>query len=301
MFEGLYRHDGWDVGLIRAPVASLLAGGTPHIAWLGLGGRHGFAADPFLIAEAGTLYCFFESLPYATDRGKICYAVIEGSAAVHVADAIVEPYHLSYPYLLRYGGELVCIPEAGESGSVSAYVARSFPDGWERRHTLIAGFPGIDNTVFEHDGRWWLLATDGRAGTNSDLHVFYADDLFGRWQPHRANPVKRDARGTRPAGRPFRVDGRLYRPAQDCTSRYGGRLILNEIVELSTDRFSERLHAVLEPDPHGPFPAGLHTANAADGAIAVDGNRLHFVPRQAARAVTRKFRQTLARLAPAMR
>ena len=30
--------------------------------------------------------------------------------------------------------------------------------------------------------------------------------------------------------------------------------------------------------------------------IAVDGNRLHFVPQQAMRSVTRKFRQTVARL-----
>jgi hypothetical protein len=293
MFESLYRHDGWNVGLIRAGVESLLAGGVPQVEWLPLDGRRGFAADPFLIEEGGALFCFFEALPYATNRGKISYAELNGEFPLRVRDAIVEPYHLSYPYLLRHDGEIVCVPEAGESGNVSVYGARAFPDGWYAKHTLIEGFAGIDNTLFEHDGRWWLLATDARSGTNAELHAWYSDELYGRWQPHRANPVKRGLAGTRPAGRPFVVDGKLYRPAQDCTGRYGRRLIVNEILELSLERFSERAVSTIEPDPAGPYAAGLHTANAAGDLIAVDGNRLHFVAQQAARAIANRMRRLL--------
>jgi len=297
MFEGLYRHDGWNVGVIRAPLSALVAGGTPPIAWLPLANGRGFAADPFLIDADGARFCFFEWLPYATDRGRICYARIDDGAAgpPRPCDAIVAPHHLSYPYLVRHGSEIVCIPEAGESGRVTAYAARAFPDGWYAKQILIDDFPAIDGTFFEHDGRWWMLATDRRAGINSDLHVWYADDLFGNWQPHRANPVKRDLAGTRPAGRPFGLDGRLYRPAQDCTLRYGRRLIVNEILELSPERFSERAVSIVEPDPAGPYADGLHTANAAGDAIAVDGNRLHFVPQQAARALARRARRLAGR------
>jgi hypothetical protein len=128
--------------------------------------------------------------------------------------------------------------------------------------------------------------------------VWFADELFGRWQPHRANPVKRGPAGTRPGGAPFLAGGRLYRPAQDCTGRYGRRLIINEILELSPERFSERAVSVVEPDPAGPYASGLHTANAARDVIAVDGNRLHFVPQQAARAIDARARR-LFRRAPA--
>jgi hypothetical protein len=295
MFEGLYRHDGWTIGLIHGGVETLLNGGVPPVAWLPIDGRAGFAADPFLIEERGSLFCFFEVLPYATDRGKICYAILDGAerGPLRVHDAIVEPHHLSYPYLLRHEGEIVCVPEASASGNVTAYGARAFPDGWFAKHTLIEGFAGIDNTIFTHDGRWWLLATDAASGPNSELHVWYADDLFGRWQPHRANPVKRGLAGTRPAGRPFDVDGRLYRPAQDCTVRYGRRLIVNEILELSTERFLEREVCTVSPDPAGPYAGGLHTANAAGDVIAVDGNRLHFVPQHALRALAARARRLL--------
>lgn len=301
MLTTLYRHDGWNVGLIRAGSTALLAGGIPSIEWLRLDEERAFAADPFLIEEGGTLYCFFESLPYATNRGKICYVALDasGTATLPVHDAIVEPYHLSYPYLIRHEGNIVCVPEAGESGRVSAYTARSFPGGWVRTHTLIENFAGVDNTIFEHDGRWWMLATDARSGTNSDLLLWHADTLFGEWRPHRANPVKRDLAGSRPGGRPFIIDGRLYRPAQDCTLRYGRRLIVNEILELSTDRFVERAVSALEPDPAGRYSAGLHTANGCGELTVVDGNRLHLQPRQAVRALAaglrKRFRRPLAR------
>lgn len=290
MLESLYRHDGWNIGVIRADPRTLLTGGTPPIEWLPVASRDAFAADPFLIEENGVLYCFFEALPYATDRGKICYVVLDGThdGGLRVHDAIVEPHHLSYPYLLRHEGEILCVPEAAQSGSVCAYAARAFPEGWYKKHTLIEGFAGVDNTIFEHDGRWWLLATDGNAATNSELHIWYADDLFGRWQPHRANPVKRSLAGTRPGGRPFVVDGRLYRPAQDCTLRYGRRLIINEILELTLESFRERQVSTVEPDPAGRYAAGLHTANATRGVIIVDGNHLHFVARQAVRAIKRR-------------
>jgi hypothetical protein len=293
MFESLYRHDGWGIGLIRADASVLLAGGTPPIEWLPIDRRHGFAADPFLIEENGVLLCFFEALSYATDRGKICYVRIgEGDRrglAVHVA--IDAPYHLSYPYLLRHEGEILCIPEAGASGRVSVFAARSFPNDWYEKCTLIDGFAGIDPTIFEHDGRWWMLATDGRSGWNAELHIWYADDLFGHWRPHAGNPVKRGLAGTRPGGRPFSVEGRLYRPAQDCTVRYGRRLVINEILELSLQRFVEQTVSSVEPDQRGPFPDGLHTANACGPVIAVDGNRLHFVPQQAARALVKRAKR----------
>ncbi len=291
MLQTLYRHDGWAIGLIRAGAAALIAGGIPPIEWLHLHDRRAFAADPFLIEEGGSRFCFFEALPYATNRGKIAYAVLDGQPGrPQVHDAIVAPFHLSYPYLLRHEGEILCIPEAGESGRVIAYAARNFPDGWYERHTLINGFAGVDPTIFRHNGRWWMLATDGRAHWNAELHAWYADELFGTWKPHPGNPVKRDLAGTRPAGRPFVIEGRTYRPSQDCTLRYGRRLIVNELLELSPDGFRERAVSIVEPDPAGPFADGLHTANVCGDVIAVDGNHLHFEARQAARAIVARLR-----------
>jgi hypothetical protein len=299
MFASLYRHDGWGIGLVRAPVDAALLGAMPRVEWIPLATPDAFAADPFLIEEDGRLYCFFEQLPYATNRGKIAYAVLEPrpAGAPVVRDAIVEPFHLSYPFMLRHEGEILCIPEAGESGRVAAYAARNFPDGWYLKHVLIDDFPAIDPTIFRHDGRWWMLATDARAGWNDALHVWYADELFGRWQPHACNPVKTGLSGTRPAGRPFSVRESLYRPAQDCAIRYGGRLIVNEILKLTPDAYEERAVNAIAPDPSGPYADGMHTANGSGNFTVVDGNKLHFVRQLAVRAIVQKMSTLKASLA----
>ena len=284
------RHDGWNIGLMQAHARTLLDGPMPPITWLQLERRRAFAADPFLIHEGGRLFCFFELLPYKTNVGRICYTVIDETAGgkLPIHEAIATTHHLSYPSLIRHDGEILCIPEAGTSGAVTAFGARDFPGGWYPKHTLIDDFPGIDPTVFQHDGRWWMFATSGRAGWNSDLFVFYADTLFGRWRAHPNNPVKRTLNGSRPGGFPFSVDGRLYRPAQDCTHRYGSRLIFNEIKELSPSHFTEVAVGSLEPARSGPFPDGLHTANISGNHIAIDGNRLHFEPHEALRTIRRR-------------
>jgi len=68
------------------------------------------------------------------------------------------------------------------------------------------------------------------------------------------------------SGRPFMLDGRMFRPAQDCSETYGGAVNVMEIVELSPTVFRE-VHATrLEADPSWPYPHGLHH-------LVVDGNR----------------------------
>ena len=130
---------------------------------------------------------------------------------------------------------------------------------------------------------WWLFCTDGHSAPDAELHAWYADDIFSTWRPHAGNPIKRDIASARPGGTPFEFNGCLFRPAQDCSERYNGRLVINEIIELSPKHFRERRVSVLEPDGTGLFPDGLHTASGAGEFTVIDGNRFRFESRQAAR------------------
>jgi hypothetical protein len=90
--------------------------------------------------------------------------------------------------------------------------------------------------------------------------------------------VKCDVRSARPGGTPFIVDGILYRPAQDDSATYGGSIVINRVDRLTTETFEETAVARLEPDPDGPYPAGIHTLSAVGGWILVDGKRDRFAP-----------------------
>lgn len=299
MLEGLYRHDGWGIGVMRAPISALLGTeSVPAIEWLPLSRPHTFFADPFAIRHRGQTYCFFEELPYRSRRGQISYALLDDldrRKQLVPQRAIARPFHLSYPFLVAYEDEIICIPEAFESGRVTAYAARSFPDGWYERATLLEGVAGVDPTIFRCGSQWWLFCTDGRNAWNAELYAWYADDLFGRWRPHAHNPIKRDIGSARPGGTPFQYGGRLFRPAQNCSARYGGCVTLCEIAELGPDRFEERIVGTLSPDPEGPYPDGLHTLGTCGDVTVVDGNRLHFEAYESANRIARCARKMLRR------
>jgi hypothetical protein len=103
-----------------------------------------------------------------------------------------------------------------------------------------------------------------------ELHLFHASSPLGPWTPHRRNPVKTDVRGSRPAGSLFWWNGELWRPAQDCSVRYGYAITLHRVLRLNTSEFREEPVARIDPD----WTAGLrgtHTLNSAPGLVVLDG------------------------------
>ena len=96
------------------------------------------------------------------------------------------------------------------SGEVAVYRRASDDGDWVKHKVIVADFPAIDPTLFEYGGRWWLLCTSADTGANECLYAWHAEDLFGEWLPHPANPLKVDIRGARPAGRPFLLQRRAH-------------------------------------------------------------------------------------------
>ncbi len=95
---------------------------------------------------------------------------------------------------------------------------------------MISDIYAVDSTLLNYNNRWWLFAnvkTESGASSWDELHLFFADDLLSTaWTPHPLNPIVSDVSNARPAGPIFAHDGALYRPAQDCSLRYGFRIDL---------------------------------------------------------------------------
>jgi hypothetical protein len=276
--RSLFRHEQWNVGIVKEPIDALLnEHAAREIHWLPDPTKGTFLADPFGVSEGGRLHVLCEDYDYRTMRGTISrLEVSEGGAILSKGPAIVRAFHMSYPYLVRYGDELYCIPESSESGEVALYKAERFPESWVKVSTLIDGLPAVDVTVFDHDGSWWLACTNLLDGRYYKLLLWHAPDIVGPWAPHPLNPVKLDITSSRPAGTPFTHAGNLYRPAQDCSRTYGGRVVINRVTELSTTAFAEEPAAVVEPDSRDAYGRGLHTTSCAGDLTLVDGKRYVF-------------------------
>jgi hypothetical protein len=198
---------------------------------------------------------------------------------------------MSYPFLFRHEGEIYCVPETSEAREVALYQAERFPYRWTRVCTLLADVAALDPTLFQWEGRWWLMCTHGDSRPQETLFIYYSHSLRGPWAAHRRNPVVIDIRSARPAGTPFLHRGALYRPAQDCSGRYGGSITVTRVLELSPASFRQEIVRTVRPDLHGPYRHGMHTLSAAGDITLVDGCRLIF----SRRAFTHQL-QSLARM-----
>jgi hypothetical protein len=231
-----------------------------------------FWADPFPLRVDGRFHLLFEELVYKSPKGRILGVEITKDGPVGTPVPVLErDYHLSYPFTFEWRGERFMIPESAADRSVQLFRAVNAPYEWELERVLLADVALVDATVVEIEGRWWMFAGSvTRGGSRCDeLNVYYADSPVGPWQPHRRNPVISDVRHARPAGRPFRFAGSWYRPAQDCSRRYGYAIAIRRIVRLDPNEFEEETVTLLTPHWDRRL-LGTHTINAVDGLTVID-------------------------------
>ena len=229
-------------------------------------------ADPFPLYVDGRYHVLFEELLFRSRKGRICGFELDEKGIVGEPVPVLErDHHLSYPYTFEWNGDRFMIPESIANRTVDLYRAVKAPYEWKFERTLLHDVRLVDATVVEIDGRWWMFAgAVARGGSRGDeLNIYYADSPLGPWCPHRRNPVVSDVRHARPAGRLFQVGGTWYRPAQDCSRRYGWAITLRRIVRLDPREFVEETVSALTPDWH-PSLLGTHTVNAVNGLTLMD-------------------------------
>lgn len=233
-----------------------------------------FWADPFVISRDGKYYIFIEELLYATNRGRI--AVIEMDQKGHhkPAQVVLEKnYHLSYPFLFEWEGNLYMIPETIENKTIELYRCTGFPLKWELEKVLISDIEAVDTTLHFDKGRWWMFTTLQRhpKATNQDeLFIFWTDDLLsGQWKSHPKNPVVNDVKEARPAGRLFFHNGNLYRPSQLSTKHYGHAFNICHIELLSESDYSEKVVTTIFPEWESRLHS-THTLNFCEGITVSD-------------------------------
>lgn len=257
----------WNIGIINKPIQSLINKKEYEIEWFPTPDRKHFLADPFGAIINGEPYIFMEEYDYNKRKGKISYIELsERNKPLKLKTAIEKPYHMAYPYLFKYKNDIYCIPETNENNEATIYKIRS-PSNWKKEYTIING-DVVDPSLIEYNGKWWLFFT--RRKNNSNLYLWYSEDLFGKWKPHK-NPVKKDIGSSRPAGSMFIHEGTLYRPAQNCTLSYGANIVINKVLKISPTEFLEE--PILAINPNCNTLNGVHTLSSFGEITLIDGVR----------------------------
>jgi hypothetical protein len=287
------RSQVFSIGLYRGDSPATVAPSAGHLNPI-IGRNHvddvpaAFVADPFALRRDGVWYLWYEVMRSDVGRGEIALSTSrDGQHWAYEGVVLAEPFHLSYPHVVPWDGEVFMIPEAADAGSIRLYRASPFPKTWVLDSEILVGSRFVDATVFRHGDRWWLFAgtnpSPGEATSNAErfgtLKLYGSDDLRGPWLEHPMSPIiQGDARIARPAGRVVSLKGVPIRFAQDCTGAYGRAVRAFAIEELTETTYRERsLQAgpVLGPGHLGWNRNGMHHIDAHetdDGWLAfVDG------------------------------
>lgn len=211
-----------------------------------------FLADPFVMTESNRDYCFVEDFDFKTSRGCISVYELKDKSATRLGEAIVEPFHMSFPFVFRFDSKIYMVPETCENRDIRLYECVDFPHQWKLVKVIMSDISAVDTMIFNYGEFWWLFTNINPAGTDdhcSELFIFYSDNpITGDWISHKRNPVTIDPSRARNAGI-LLCKNDVYRVAQRQGFRqYGEGFSINKISLLSKDEYLERELGAVEPN-----------------------------------------------------
>lgn len=204
------------------------------------------AADPFIVEDSGTLYCFYETFP----NNNIGYRTSDDGGVTWSSETTaIDGNFYAYPLLWKWNGTWYMTPTRDGSSDVwEVWTADSFPDSWSLAETPLTGQDYIDPTPVYWNDRWYVFFFDN---ANSNVILYYADSEGGpitgqSWTEHPSSPIvdvstdDRSRLGGRAVSRPSYIDLPYQADVQQTgssTALQGVRMY--RVTELSPTAFTE--------------------------------------------------------------
>ena len=235
--------------------------------------KNRFLADPFVIYRNGEHFCFVEDYDYGVKRGSISVYKIAPGSNEELGTALVEDFHLSYPFLFEFKDELYMCPETVEKHEIRIYKCVNFPLKWVFHKTIMKDVSAVDTVIFPYKEKWWMFTNLDKSSVgafDSQLHIFHGGDpLTEDWTPHDKNPVIFDSLTARNGGF-IKDDSSIYRTFQrQGFNMYGEALGVAKVNKLTTSEYSEEVLFEVEPTFFKNIK-GTHTYNFDKGLLVFD-------------------------------
>lgn len=270
-FRYLKYNQNWNIGFFSGTPDSLLKNKSVGvIQWMKHEYKDRWFADPFIYDVTDTeIIVFAEECEILNPLGRIVELILDKETKVlkHRYLLLSLNTHLSYPAFIKTDAGTIVYPENGKAGTLHMY------DYDEDNHKLInprkiMDAPVADATIFQIGKKYMAVATK-YPGTQQGAYLYTSENantLFSSTDEIFNN----DRSCSRPGGNIFQVNGKCYRPAQDCVARYGAALSIMEM-ELGADgSISEKKVFTLSPKSFR-YNLGLHTLNFHGTMGVVDG------------------------------
>lgn len=239
-------------------------------------GHKGWYADPFLFEYNDDIFLFAEYYSYKLKRGIISVSKYNKTTDKFekFTPIIVENYHLSYPVVFNYKGDVYMMPESGESNSLYMYKCKSFPNEWEKMPLAMSNIRLVDTTPYIKGDNFLALSLriSDPAYANGDLVLLKYDG--SKFDIISDKPLSSDMSFARPGGNFFSYEDVLYYPSQNCDGEYGKSLNIVKLSDGLDASFNYAIEDKVLPEEisliKGKTPQGLHTYNICDEFEVID-------------------------------
>ena len=238
-------------------------------------------ADPITFKHEGEWYLFTEAYDRKRAIGRIAVSLIDKNGNISTPRIIIaEDYHMSFPYVFEWRGDIYMIPESSDNSSINLYKCVKFPFDWKLVSQFHTTKPVVDTIVVEkNDEKLNLLGSV--INENNPLLVSYqkftiqiaGDELTFREDPDC--PVNWNLRD-RNAGRPFALNDIIAVPTQESSDtdygkkvnfrKLGENLVPEETIILSLS--TGNVH--FDPSIQEENMIGVHTYSQTDDLEIVD-------------------------------
>lgn len=223
--------------------------------------RDHWFADPFIVdADEREVTLLVEDFSLEALKGSISELTIDRSAwrITRRRPVLVEPLHLSFPYVVRREGTRVWfMPESSRAGRLSLYCYDRADGRCHRERDLVAD--DLSDAILL-DGH--VLATCGAGGNGNVLHDYRPEsEAYGP-----ACSLTFGENVARNAGAVFAHEGRRFRPAQVCNEWYGEAISIQEVTGADGHWAMTEVRRILPPEGF----EGIHTLNTYKGLWVTD-------------------------------
>lgn len=270
-FKSLYKKlisRRWTIGFVQNDIHGILKGEPLRVSWMKHNYRDRWFADPFILDVTDKeIIVLVEEFYNPIDRGRIARLTIDRQSLdlLKSEPVLTLDTHLSFPVIVRREGKVFIYPENGESGALIMYeydikmnkvkVAKIFSD-----ESLA---DAVVTNVFGEEFMFCTLLSD----CSKDMLHIYRQDASGLFKASESISFHGDYIA-RMAGDFFIVDGKIYRPAQDCNRSYGNGTLIQEV------KYNNGVWQFKEVRRYfscnSTYKLGIHTLNMYRDLIVVD-------------------------------
>lgn len=256
----------WNIGFIEQSCEQFVKSSVPmKIHWLKHSYKDRWFADPFILDYDDTnIYVLVEE--YIRKEKKAGIALITVARKDYTLSSretiLTEPTHLSFPIIMREGENVFIYPENGESGKLKLYSFDLRSHKVVYKETLFEDYLA-DAVEIRINNKEYIIATTHPDPNGDVLSFFKKND--GEYLLDRT--IRFDQKIARNAGDWFLIGDEIYRPAQNCSLRYGGSMEIQRF-----DPVSVSFKTIKEIFPISKrYNRGIHTYNHHKSMSVVDG------------------------------